>query len=359
MGNYWRRVSEKGSRVLLGLAVGLLVVGLLTWRPILARAQTPGPDPLEDLTDPVTDVVEETAEALQETTETIAQDVENNASSTIDPDTGIEAGGFDAGGSGGSGSGAAGSSADTNSDPAGGGSATTGGGSGRTTAAAEIGGRQGSRSAPAHDQQVGDEFDPSYPVSSLVVSKTNDANRDGVFSDPEAAPSLGAAVSFRVEITNVGDVELTITDVRDAIEDGRGGFVVPVCEDLIGDQLPPKVSVGCSFTLKDYAPEERGKVNTLQVIGVETVDPSTVMTGRDTSTVLGSNVGVLGKVATNQLATTGAQIVSLLKAFLGFMIAGTLLVAAGRVREEAILGSARIGGSPTPRRRTHTARSWS
>jgi hypothetical protein len=328
----------------LGLAVGLLVVGLLTWRPIVAGAQTAGPDPLEDLSDPVTDVVEGTTEALHETTETVTQVVENGASSATDTDTGVDASEVNGNGSGGSGSGGAGSIADTTSDSTGGGPPPTGGVSGRGTAAAENGGRHGSRSTPAHDQQVANEFDTSYQVSPLIVSKTNDANRNGVHSDSEAAPSPGAAVSFRVELTNAGDVELTITDIRDAFEEGFGRADIQVCEELIGDRLPAKASVSCSFTLKDYAPEEGEKINTLQVSSVETADPSTQVVGGDTSTVFGSNVAVLGKAATNPLATTGAQIVLLLKATLGFMIGGTLLVAAGSLREEAMLGSTRIGG---------------
>lgn len=307
----------------LGLAVGLLVVGLLTWRPMVAGAQTAGPDPLEDLSDPVTDVVEETTEAINEKTETVTQVVEDGASSATD--TAVDASEVNDEGSGGSGSG--GSTADTTSDSTGGGPAPTGGGSGRST--------------------VANRFDPSYLVSPLIVSKTNDANRNGDYSDSEVAPSPGAAVSFRVELTNAGDVGLMITDIRDAFEEGFWRVDVQVCEELIGDRLPAKASVGCSFTLKDYAPEEGEKINTLHVTSVETAGPSARVIGSDTSTVLGSNVAVLGKVATNPLATTGAQIVLLLKTMLGFMIGGTLLVAAGRPREEAMLGSTRIADNPT------------
>ena len=338
----------------------MLVVGLITWPPMVAGAQIPGSDPLDDLTDPVTDIVEDTTQTVEdttqtinETTESVTQVVENSASSTTGTTPGVDIGGVDGGASGDGGSGGAGSIAgsvtesiaEADPDSTESGSTRTGGGSNRTRArAAEAGGPHGPRASSALDLRGRTELEPAYRVSPLVVSKLNDANRNGVYSDTEAAPRAEADVSFQVVMTNAGDVELTIIDIRDAFEDGSGEFGIPVCKDLIGSRLPAKSSAKCSFTLEDYAPEKGQKVNTLLVTGVETADPSTRVSGVDTSTVTGSDVAVLGMVATNPLPTTGAQLAALVKAMFGFMIAGTLLVAAARLREEASLGSRRIEG---------------
>lgn len=306
--------------------VGSLVVGLLTWLPIVAGAQTTGPVPLEELSEPVPGSVEEAAEAVIEATEAAS-----------DVDTAIEVGEVDGAASGGT-------TADSTDGPA-----HAGGGSGGTKAAAQAGGRRVSRSSPSHDQRAGAEHEPSYRVSPLVVSKTNDADENGVFSDSEAASRSGSAVTFRVEITNTGNVGLTITDVQDSFEEGPQAFGVPVCDELIAVSVPAKATVSCSFTLQEYAPEEGEKVNTVHVTTVETAHSSTRALASDTSTVLGSDVTVLGKVATNPLATTGAQILSLVKAMLGLVIGGSLLVAGGRLREEAMLGRTSIDGAATSR----------
>ena len=312
---------------------------------MVAGAQIPGLDPLDELTDPVTDVVEETTQTINETTEPVTQVVENGASSTTATTTGIDVAEVNGVASGDGGSNVAGSTTKTDPDPTEGGSARTGGGSGRTRArVVEAGGRHGPRASSAHDLRGRTELEPSYLVSPLVVSKLNDANRNGVHSDSEAAPRAGAAVSFRVVITNAGDVELTITDLRDSFENGFREFGVPVCDGLIGDPLPAKATVSCSFTLEDYAPEEGEKVNTVQVTSVETADSSTRILGGDTSTVLGPDVAVLGKTATNTLATSGRQLTSLLSAMLSLMIAGTLLVGMASLKEKTALPHPSIEG---------------
>ena len=73
--------------------------------------------------------------------------------------------------------------------------------------------------------------DTSNPVTDIVncrepgvavrITKTNDANGDGRYTDSEEAKRPGLDVPFRVVITNTGDEAFTITDLTDAFPGRR------------------------------------------------------------------------------------------------------------------------------------------
>ena len=310
--------------------VALVAATVLAGHALPAWGQIEETDPLEDVTDEVTEAVEETVGTVAGSTGSLTQTVDETGSSANDPVGGSGVGGFPA--------------------PTGGAEGTSvAEGSGSAGRQANTGARGSSRHgvatrSPSERQHI--PLAPSWqsPIRPLSVVKTNDADGDGAFTDTETAQSPGAAVSFRVEITNTTGQEITLIRVRDGFEEDGAKVSLPVCL-LAGEQIQAGRSTTCTFTLEDYAPEEGRKVNLLTVVAVETADSSISLFGGDASVVAAPDVGVLGGVKFNPLATTGSPIGWLLRIALSLLAAGALLVEGGRLRATTPSGGS-IPGMP-------------
>ena len=108
------------------------------------------------------------------------------------------------------------------------------------------------------------------PELSVAVTKANDADDDGTFSDEETAAAAGDAVPFEVTITNTGDVDAEVTTFTDTWPAGAAepdGTLNLLTEgevscgdgedgsfDLASDALAPDQTITCTFTVDDYAP---------------------------------------------------------------------------------------------------------
>ncbi|HVM39586.1 MAG TPA: hypothetical protein VM618_02265, partial [Acidimicrobiia bacterium] len=131
----------------------------------------------------------------------------------------------------------------------------------------------------------------------IEIVKTNDADRDDEFTDDEVAPAEGSDVTFRLEITNTGDGDLTIDGLVDTwaedqeldLLDAASGLECTSGEgedqevvDPDGYVLAPGATITCHFTVEDYAPAADGSLtNTVTVTteeGEEDDDTSTVST---------------------------------------------------------------------------------
>jgi hypothetical protein len=142
------------------------------------------------------------------------------------------------------------------------------------------------------------------PAAGLSVVKTNDADRNGSFTDDETAAAAGSDVAFRVAVTNTGSVPVEIDSVVDLV---GGTPVVLDCSALVGSTVAVGATVTCNATATAYSPAA-GQQTTNQVTvdghqgaacagGACTVveDPANTTSAADTSvvrTAAGSNVPV-------------------------------------------------------------------
>lgn len=83
----------------------------------------------------------------------------------------------------------------------------------------------------------------------VQVSLTNDAAAHGQYLEAEAAPAPGAAVPFRLAITNDGQATEEITRVSDSF----GAITLSECAALVGRALTVGATVYCHFTIPGYA----------------------------------------------------------------------------------------------------------
>jgi hypothetical protein len=189
----------------------------------------------------------------------------------------------------------------------------------------------------------------------LLVELTNDANRDGSYSDVEAAPVPDGDVPFQVRLENTGSNELAILAIRNASTVGRGGDAA--CGDLAGIRLAPGESTACRFTMTAFAPPKGERaVSVFEVDAADTADPSTTGTVTDTTVVRTENASVLGffvRRGLDFLATTGARIPLLLAATMALAVSGALLIAMGNRRRAlqraTVRSTAQEGAHPGPR----------
>jgi len=134
-----------------------------------------------------------------------------------------------------------------------------------------------------------DSVDVSVACSvSVTVVKTNDADRDGQFSDTETAGGPAQDVVFKAVITNTSEVPVTLSSLTDAwpgqsaftlsCDDGQGGSFDP-----IGTVLAPGGSLTCAWTEPSYSPAAGSSVTNTVVAGVSSTSGSA--SGEDTSTV--------------------------------------------------------------------------
>ncbi len=104
------------------------------------------------------------------------------------------------------------------------------------------------------------------PGIAVRISKTNDANGDGIFSDNEEAKKEGEDVPFELVITNTGEETVRITDLTDAFDQTTLDLLDAKCSQLTGAELDPGESVTCTFTLANYSPPNDSPLdNTVEV----------------------------------------------------------------------------------------------
>jgi LPXTG-motif cell wall-anchored protein len=129
------------------------------------------------------------------------------------------------------------------------------------------------------------------PEPGVTLVKTNDADDDDTFTDEEEAPGAGSDVTFRLEITNTGNVPLTIASLEDTWV-GQDEPLDLLAEELdctrdgedvsLAEPLPVDSTTTCDFTVTDYAPAAGGSLeNTVEVTteeGVGDEDTSIVTT---------------------------------------------------------------------------------
>lgn len=132
------------------------------------------------------------------------------------------------------------------------------------------------------------------------ITKTNDADGDGEFSDEEVAEDEGDAVDFELEIFNDNPVDVIVVELTDSYGDvvidllagevleGEATLANNTCAGLDGATIPASDSVTCTFTLEGYAPAEGEDVT--NVASVELEDPETGETAEADDT---SNVGTV------------------------------------------------------------------
>jgi hypothetical protein len=143
------------------------------------------------------------------------------------------------------------------------------------------------------------------PSISVTVDKTNDADRDGNFSDEEtvvvnpAIPGLRGTVTFRAVITNTSSVDVVINRVSDAF----GPNAIPVCPELEGAVLSPAASTTCEFIIEDYAPlSGASQLDTVTVTVAEAAERDNLALAQDTSVV--NFVKILGPTTTTTVPAT-------------------------------------------------------
>ena len=121
---------------------------------------------------------------------------------------------------------------------------------------------------------------PGEPA--LTVTKTNDADGDGIFHDSETATTPGDPVTFKVVVTNTSTVPVAI----DSVVDVYAATSVNECASLLGTVLAPGASATCTFTITGYAPAAGSSLlDTVTVLGHEDGNPGNTTQGSDTSNV--------------------------------------------------------------------------
>ena len=130
-------------------------------------------------------------------------------------------------------------------------------------------------------------------ASAVALEVGNDADGDGTFSDVEEVPSSTAPVPFRVAVTNLADVAITVTDVVDVMEATTLDLLeAPYCPGLAGE-LAPGGSSSCTFTLDRYlrthAQPPRDEL--VNVVKVTAAFAGGTVTATDDSTVVNPNAG--------------------------------------------------------------------
>jgi hypothetical protein len=140
----------------------------------------------------------------------------------------------------------------------------------------------------------------------ISVNKSNDADRNGVYTSDEVAPSPGADVSFRVKITNLGRRAVRIERILDSYRETHE----EVCGELLGRRIPPSASKRCTFVLEEYAPSRFDSVANTVDVTVQATSSGRRRTASDISTVTtlsGGGDEVLGETATGRAPATKGE----------------------------------------------------
>ena len=170
---------------------------------------------------------------------------------------------------------------------------------------------------------------PPEPGIAVHIVKTNDANRDGNYSDTEEAKRPDADVPFLLVITNTGEAAVRITDLTDSFDNTTMNLLTDKCPDLQGLTLQPGESTTCNFTLNSYSPAHASPLtNTAEVCVIE-MNGNKIDCDRDPSTL--KSVEVLGATITPTKAPPGGAAFTGSTGALGFggIALGLLLLGSG------------------------------
>jgi hypothetical protein len=322
-----------------GLLALLLAVGI----PSAAAQSVPSlPPDLEDTTNDVVGTVRGAAEDPVATT----NDAVGKAADAVGGATGGSGSPSGSGGSSGGGTGA-GSLIDSSvvdgsqpqsqpesgsQSPAAGDGARSGTGSGKAGGKAgsgNAGGNAGGGRSRGGTGGASSSYEPAFIPGELAASpvsvvKTNDADRDGTFTQRETAPEPDADVPFRIAVRNTGSGPVTILGLAHYLPDPSSSRV-EVCPNMAGTTVEAGGSAVCAFTLRGYSPP-RGSVKVSTAAANVLVDSGakgqgTVTSLYATSTVETDAVDVsrLGSPG-GFLAQSGVWITQLLLAT--FLLAG-------------------------------------
>jgi hypothetical protein len=202
-------------------------------------------------------------------------------------------------------------------------------------------GSVGPAEAPAAAPPAGVRAQATRPR--ISVNKSNDADRNGVYTSDEVAPSPGADVSFRVKITNLGRRAVRIERILDSYRETHE----EVCGELLGRRIPPSASKRCTFVLEEYAPSRFDSVANTVDVTVQATSSGRRRTASDISTVTtlsGGGDEVLGETATGPGAGDQGGMAST-----GFDLRPSIALAMALLASGA--GLLRLGDEPISARR--------
>jgi uncharacterized repeat protein (TIGR01451 family)/fimbrial isopeptide formation D2 family protein len=147
-------------------------------------------------------------------------------------------------------------------------------------------------------QPVTDIVNCREPGITVKITKTNDGNGDGRYTDSEEAKRSGSDVPFRLVITNTGEETVLIDDLTDTFPGDVVDLLAQYCSSLDGKSLAPGESAKCLFTLNNYSPDSEAgyKTNTAEVC-VE-MDGDSTKTDCDNDTSKVRSAEVLGRTIT-------------------------------------------------------------
>ncbi len=178
---------------------------------------------------------------------------------------------------------------------------------------------------------------PTAPSSlSLRVTKTNDADGSGTYSQTETAKAVGEDVPFRLSVTNTSSVPIVLTGITDAWPGGTP--FSPSCANVLeATALAAGASVTCDFTVANYALATSALTDTATITGCEsgvttncgswtatsTVDPPPTVTPAAAPTAA-QTTGPATAASSGELAFTGPTAKLQL-----MLVVGTSLASAG------------------------------
>jgi uncharacterized repeat protein (TIGR01451 family) len=126
------------------------------------------------------------------------------------------------------------------------------------------------------------------PQLDLTVTKTNDANKDGAFTDTETAKTVGQAVDFKVVIANPNQVGVVIDSIKDNWPGMPAGYVPSFTPNPAGTTLAPGASTTVTFNVPNYGPAVLTSLtDTITVNGHQQGDTTNTVSKFDSSTVNG------------------------------------------------------------------------
>jgi uncharacterized repeat protein (TIGR01451 family) len=119
----------------------------------------------------------------------------------------------------------------------------------------------------------------------LTVSKTNDADGDGTYSDVENAQSASSTVPFRVVISNLGGDAIRFVSIADSVGSSPRAMDHLSCAPAVGGLIPAGGSAVCTFTAPVDLTTARAETDVVTVTATDP-DGTDPVTRTDDSTVL-------------------------------------------------------------------------
>jgi uncharacterized repeat protein (TIGR01451 family) len=207
------------------------------------------------------------------------------------------------------------------------------------TATNEPSGNQGNNSSDDVTTLVNCEPPPPEEGIAVRIVKTNDADRDGDYSDNEEARRPDVDVPFLLVITNTGEDPWTIADLTDKFGGQTLNLLKDKCSSLKGITLQPGESATCNFTLSSYSPPAGDPKDNTAEVCVESMTGSKTDCDDDDSRVRSREV--LGRTITPTKTPPGGTAFTGSEGTLGFgaialslLLLGSGLVWAGYRRRQ-------------------------